>query len=159
MLMVLAVGCAKSKSSAKSGSPAKLISQKDLTLLPGPDSIQLFKEGQIKDIKPGQPVYKDSLAYFETQLSQCKLKLADVKLDTLMSEELSKQTSMAFHYTAAKKISVNFEKEGKKDVNVQLIAFVLSGKYKGYLFIGEGNGKSSFYEKIVISDNFYKNLK
>lgn len=140
------LGCGSVKSSKINAS--KKIPKTQLVDIGKPASIAIVKNGTTNNISSGAK-YKDTVNYFGNLLSEGKLKPTNLAMDDNTINDI-KLSSVAFAYNAPQTITFNFADGGRKDVKVVTLAFLISGKHKGYVFIGDSNKNGQFFEKINI---------
>lgn len=151
------IGCNNNKKNDTS--KAKLVPKEDLVQIPAPDAMQFFTGAKGQELKPGDKRYKDALEYFDDQFSTVKLKPTKITIETL-AKDLAKEKSIAFAYSKATTIALNIENQKKKNESMSIMAIMLSGQYKGYVFFGQQNNKTyTIYEKIDISNDILDKIK
>ncbi|HEX3028529.1 MAG TPA: hypothetical protein VHT34_04340 [Clostridia bacterium] len=143
LLLILLAGCSTQESSTPK---AKLVPKENLVQLPGPNSMLIYKDGKGKTVQPADKSYKNAIEYMEGQLSQQQLEPTTITFDDY-AKDLNKERSIAFMYLKPEKVPVNISKQGKKDLQFDTFAIMLTGKYKGHVFIGIKNGGYKIYKK------------
>lgn len=151
VLIISLLGC-NTKTTTGNKKVGDQLAKKSSLSIPGPKSIQYFADGKSRAIKDVDATYQDVLNYYGEELSKTKLKPVEVTLDDTNKEELTRAKFLAFDYLTPEKISFNFEQHGKINMQVQSLAFILSGKYKGYVFIGDNKKQGNFYSSLPSDD-------
>lgn len=140
------VGCGTVKSSKTSA--MKKVPKEQIVDIGKPASIAIVKNGSTNNISSGTK-YNNVVEYFSNLLSSGKLKPTNLALDDNTINDI-KASSVAFTYSTPQTITFNFP-NGRKEVKVVTLAFLISGQHKGYVFLGDSNKNGQFFEKVDLT--------